>query len=284
MSKKITLSLIITLVLTLLVSGIAFADDGDTGPEHRGGRRAYGEVVSVEEEAFTVQNPKGEEVTFSVDENTRFRAPNEEEVTFADLEIGQKVAVIAGKDSLAKLVLLLPDDFEPGGRFGVRKRGEITAVDVDAGTFSLQTQNGEELTFTVDENTRYKGQLSSLDEMQVGWSAGVAAKEQEDGTLLATLVLAGERPEIVKARGEVTSVDAEAGTFTLTTQDGQTLTFTVGDNTRYKGQLESLDEMQVGWSAGVAAKEQEDGNLLAVFVIAGDRTAQHPPAQNPHTP
>lgn len=284
MSKKITLSLLITLVLTLLVSGIALADDEDSMAEQRGGRRSYGEVVSVDEETFTVQNPKGEEITFSVDENTRFRAPGEEEVTFADLEMGQKVVVVASKDSLAKVVLLLPDDFEPGDRFSVRKRGEITAVDIDAGTFSLQTPNGEKVTFSVNENTRFKGQLESLDEMQVGWNAGVAAKEQEGGTPLATFVLAGERPEITKARGEVASVDAENGTFTLATHDGQTLTFTVDENTRYWGQLESLGEMQVGWKAGVAAKEQEDESLLAILVIAGDRSGHQPTTQNPNTP
>ncbi len=193
MSKKITLSIIVALVLTLLVSGIAFANEENPNSEHKRGRRAYGEVVSVGDETFTVQNPKGDEITFSIDANTNFRSPGEDEVTFADLEVGKKVAVAAGEDSVAKLVILLPDDFQPGDRFNVRKRGEITSVDVDAGTFSLQTPNGEELTFTVGENTIYKGQLESLDEMQVGWEAGVAAKEQEDGTLLVALVIAGNR-------------------------------------------------------------------------------------------
>ena len=287
MSKKITLSTIIALIIALLVSGAVFAAEGNPEPELKGARRAYGEVVSVRDGQFTVQNQKGKEITFSVDENTRFRVPNEEETaTFADLEIGQKVAVVAGpsEDAAAKLVILLPDDFQPKGRFAVRKCGEITAVDVDAETFALQTPSGEELTFTVDENTRYKGQLTNLDEMQVGWSAGVAAKEQEDGTLLATIIIAGKRPEITKARGEVASVNAGAGTFTITTKDGESLTFTVDENTRYKGQLTNLDEMQVGWSAGVAAKVQEDGTLLAAVVIAGDRSAQHSPVQNPHTP
>ena len=274
MSKKITLSLIVGLILTLLVSGIAFANEENPNSEHGGrGRLAYGEVVSVGDATFTLQNLKGEEVTFSVDADTKFRAQGEEAISFANVEIGKKVAVTANKDSVAKLVILLPDDFQPGERFSVRKRGEIATVDAEAGTFSLLTPNGEELTFTVDEDTHYKGQLTSLDEMQTGWNAGVAAKEQEDGTLLATFIIAGERqerPEIVKARGTVASVDAGAGTFTITTQDGESLTFTVDESTRYKGQLTSLDEMQTGWNAGVAAKEQEDGTLLALIVIAGD--------------
>jgi len=46
--------------------------------------------------------------------------------------------------------------------------------------------------------------------------------------------------------------------------------------------------MQVGWEAGVAAKEREDSSLLAMLVIAGEHpeqgAGQHPPVQNPHTP
>ena len=60
----------------------------------------------------------------------------------------------------------------------------------------------------MDEKTRYQGQLSSLEEMQVGWQAGVAAKEGEDGKLTAVLVIAGIRPETIRAEGIIVGVDA----------------------------------------------------------------------------
>ncbi len=57
MSKKITLSLIVCLVLALLVSGIAFANEENPNSKHGGrGRRAYGEVISVGDATFTMQN------------------------------------------------------------------------------------------------------------------------------------------------------------------------------------------------------------------------------------
>jgi len=76
----------------------------------------------------------------------------------------------------------------------IRVRGRVTAVDAAAGKFRLETPDGETVTFFVDENTRYRGQLESLDDMQEGWLAGVGAVER-DGKLWARLVIAGERPE-----------------------------------------------------------------------------------------
>ena len=60
------------------------------------------------------------------------------------------------------LVVRVPADFDPQAEhLGRRARGEVTAVDAAAGTLSLRTPAGEELTFATDAGTRYLGSIAS---------------------------------------------------------------------------------------------------------------------------
>ena len=81
-----------------------------------------------------------------------------------------------------------------------------------------------------------------------------------NGTVLAA---EGDHPELLKARGEVIAVDPAAGKFRIEKNDGNVMTFFVNEETTFRG-LEGLGEMQVGWKAGITAREEEDGKLWAV--------------------
>ena len=98
----------------------------------------------------------------------------------------------------------------------VKARGEVIAVDPDAGKFRIETPEGEIHTFFVNERTRFRG-MESLAEMQVGWKAGAAAREA-DGKLWAILVIGGEKVDLQKARGRVTDVNTSAGKFAIQTE------------------------------------------------------------------
>jgi len=121
----------------------------------------------------------------------------------------------------------------------------------------------------VDEKTRYQGQLSSLKEMQDGWQGGVTAKEGDDGKPIAVLVIAGIRPETIRAEGIIVGVDAAAGKFRLEKGDGTILIFFVNENTSYKGQVEGIRDLEKGMRAGVGGYEDQEGNLIARAVVAG---------------
>ncbi len=268
MFKKIVLSLMAALLITVAISGTAFASEEDPG----GFVRARGEVIDINLAAgkFQLEKSDGTVMTFFVDENTRFRGRVE---SLEDLQVGWKAGVAAhegnGEGEGGKLLAVLVIAGDPAEL--IRVRGEITRVDPGAGTYQLQKPDGTEMTFLVNENTRYGGQIKSLDDLQVGWKAAVAARETSEGSLMTLGLIAGDAPELVKAKGVVTAVDAGAGQFEIEKADGITARYFVNDKTRYQGQLSSLDEMQVGWQAGVAAKVDEDGNLMAVLVIAGTR-------------
>ena len=137
----------------------------------------------------------------------------------------------------------------------VKARGEVIAVDPSAGKFRIEKSDGTILTFFVNEDTNFRG-LESLDEMQVGWKAGVAAREDEAGKLWAVLVIAGDKTDILQARGKVVDVNISAGKFSIETPDGTEMRFFVDEKTRYGGQISSLDELEVGTGTGVAYTEQ----------------------------
>lgn len=261
MFKKVLLPLIAAIVLAVSMSGTALA------AEENGGElvKARGEVIAVDPAAgkFRIQTHEGEVFTFFVNENTTFRGLD----SLAEMQVGWKAGAAAREeDGKLWAVLVIA-----GEKVDLLKaRGKVTDVNTSAGKFAIETASGEELRFFVDENTRYGGQISSLDELEEGMGAGVVYKEHSEGKWIAVGLVAGYAPDLIKVRGEVTAVDAARGKFEILTEDGESMRFFVDEKTRYQGQLTSLEEMQVGWKAGVAAREVDD-QLIAVLVIAGTR-------------
>ena len=263
MLKKALLALFTAALIAVSFTGAVYAAD----EEPAGAVQARGEVIAVDPGAgkFRIEDRDGQEWTFFVDENTHFRG---KAISLDELQVGWKVGVRAREVENGKLQAVLvisgdPEDF-------IQFRGLVTDVNTAAGKFSIEKPDGEKLTIFVDEKTRYGGQISSLEDLQEGWHAAGAARGDNPGKLVAVGLVAGDAPELVKANGEVTAVDTGAGKFEIETNDGRTLRFFVDEKTRFQGQLSSLDEMQAGWKAGVAARE-EDGTLWAVLVIAGTR-------------
>jgi hypothetical protein len=264
MFRKVFFVLMAAVMLTVSFSGTAFAAETDNGNLIK----ARGEVIAVDPVAgkFRIEKSDGEVITFFVDENTRYRGLE----NLAEMQVGWKAGV-AAKEEGGKLwaVLVIAGeqiDYQ-------RARGKVIDVNTSAGKFAIQTPSGEELRFFVDEKTRYGGQISGLEDLEEGMSAGVIYKEQSEGKWIAVGLIAGYADDLVKARGEVTAVDTENMKFEILTADGERMRFFVDENTRFQGQLSSLDEMQVGWQAGVAAKDK-DGKLTAVMVVAGIRPEQ----------
>jgi len=258
----------------MLISGVVLAAE-DT-PQVRG-QRIYGEIVAIADEGFTVQNQNGEQFTYLVDENTSFRSSEIEEPGIADLQVGAKVAVFApGKvdeNPTARLVILLPGEFDPSQWAEVRTRGKTMQVDLDANSFVVQTNSGEEQTLIVDETTRFFGQLSGLSDLQIGWEVAVGGVETDDGGLLARLVIAADVQNTKVHAGTITEVIPAAGTFTLQTRQGEEWTIAVDENTNYNsraGEIEALDDLAPDMAAMVFGSPQEGGVFLATRVIAGD--------------
>jgi len=263
MFKKVVLPLIAAILLAATFSGTALAAEGD----HPELLKARGEVIAVDPTAgkFRIESNDGTVMTFFVNDETNFRGFE----SLDEMQVGWRAAVTAreGEDEKLWVILVIAGDTSDIGN----TRGKVTDVNPSAGKFSIETPDGVEMRFFVDEKTRYGGQISSLDELEVGMGAGVAYSEHSEGKLIAIGLIAGSAPDLIKAKGEVTAVDTDLGKFEIVTADGTRTRFFVDEKTRYQGQLSSLEDMEVGWQAGVAAKEGEDGTLTAVLVIAGIR-------------
>ena len=274
MSKKLFVPFVLAILASLIFSSVALAQEAQPLQRPHGGRRGVGQVIDVGDNQFTVESREGVERVLLVDEKTRFHGVDGEERSFDDLETGQWVAGIVGYNDdhelVARLVIFLPDDFDPSQRLGRRAGGRITGVNVSESSFTLHTRSGEDLIFQVNENTHYRGAVEGLSDLQEGMVAAVGVLEQDDGTLLAVVMMA--RFPLVKHAGTVTSVDVSANTFGLNTRSGDDLTFSVDENTRFRsrdGSVQGLEDLQLDMVALVSAKKEANGSFKAVVVGAG---------------
>ncbi len=274
MTRKLFIPLTIAVLFAILMSGVALASDD--APQGRG-QNIYGEVIAIADDSFTIKNQNGDLFTYFVDAATNYRSFEVEEPGFTDLAIGGKIAVIAPGSAeeypTARLVILLPDDFDPSQWVGVRGRGDVIAIDHAANTFVIQTNSGEEQTYSVDDTTRFFGQLSSLDELQIGTSVGVGGVETDDGGSLARLVIGLEVQNVTLHAGTISEVNPTDGTFTLGTRQGEAWTIAVDENTNFNsraGEIESVDDLLPDMVAMVYGNSQDDGIFLAARVVAGN--------------
>jgi hypothetical protein len=152
------------------------------------------------------------------------------------------------------------------------------------------SREGEEFELSTNERTKFHsrdGSVQDIHDLKTGMFAMVGAVRQDDGQLLALVVGVGnpeDRPKLdVTALGTV--VDKGGNSFTIEKRNGEQISFSVGDETHYKG-IGGFGDLQAGMMAAVGAKESSDG-LQAVFVGARnpedrpDRGSQDNPQDRP---
>lgn len=275
MITKTVLPFSLALICLLFFSGVVLAANelpqGNSQAE-------YGVVVALGTGSITVQNPQGAENIFIVDENTQYRAAHLDEPGIDDLQEGSKVAVFSrtanGDAGIARLIVVLPDDFEPGQWASIRARGEITHVDGGVNSFVVQTQSGEEMVFFTDDQTRYYGQVSGYDDLVVGLNVAVGGTEDGDGGLIAKLIGAADSDNTSRRVGTIGEVLPAAGTFTLITRQNEELVIAVDENTRYRSrddQIQELVDLAPDMVAVVVGVLQEDGVIMSSQVAVANK-------------
>lgn len=283
MFKKFTIAFGLVTLLTLSASSLALAQD-EPPPQPGGfgrgfptrGQRLLGEITSLGEGEIHLRTLRGEERLVRVNAATQYRDKGKNALEFADLKEGRWVGIIGprgGDAFVAKLVLLLPEDFDPSTLEGRKMGGKVLSVNAVASSLTLETRKGETVTLAVDAATKFDGDAQSLAELEPGMLAGVVAEESEEGALLAKRI--ASRWPIEKHAGTVKSVDTQAGTFTLATRQGDELVYTVEETTRFRskdGQVSGLEDLQAGILAVVTARSV-GGKRVAALVLAGDKAA-----------
>jgi preprotein translocase subunit YajC len=280
MNKKIWLPVFAALLLALAAGAWMYADAAAQEGRFPLARQrklpgALGQVTAISAGQFTIQTRAGEERTISFDDTTRFIDPQKQPLSADDLQTGGWVAVAiarqGGEPPLARLVVILPEDFDPANMAGLR--GRVVGVDVAGDAFTLEDKNGQATTAKVNADTQYRGQVTALADLQVGMLAQAATEEQANGDLLAKTLRAGY--PLVKHAGEVVRVDLAAGQFVLkTARTDQELTITVDAETRFRSKddtVQELADLQTGMVVVVSAEKQGEDALLARLVAAGNK-------------
>lgn len=198
--KKILVVGLVALILTATVASAALAASGiempaildGPGDGPGGGRRGgglRGEITAIGTDEFTLQPLDGDEITIAVDDETRYVGDLS---SFTDLEVGMEVGVALPRDgedqALAKAVV-------SGAQLdAARARGEVT--DVNSDSLTIETRDGESLTFEVTADTEFHSRddsVQSLSDISVGDFAMVIY--EEDGSNLVALVIGSGTPQ-----------------------------------------------------------------------------------------
>jgi hypothetical protein len=174
---------------------------------------------------------------------------------------------------------------EQGPEERVRLRGQISSINLNSQMFTLTTGDDDEVRVQVSESTQFRspgGQIQGIEDLEVGMGTLVAGIQHGQGLVEAAWVAAAnldeERPEIRRVQGEITRIDLGAQTFTLTTAEGQAVSFQTSERTRFKGpqsSIQGLEDLEVGMRAMVGAIDIE-GELPLALVVVAARTEDIP--------
>ena len=194
MFKKLTSIIPGVLMVSLMFTGLAWADEGaPTGadnPEHRPHRRGGGgEITALGADHFTLTGPRGNTRTFYVEAVTEFLGEDVQPLTFADLEIGQRAVVAAAREDGDNLIAIWVRVFPP--RTDYRGFGAVESVDAAEQAFSFTNRRGRAWEFYVDENTEYSdrdGSTYTFEDLQAGDKVFVKAERRADGKWWATRI------------------------------------------------------------------------------------------------
>ena len=170
--------------------------------------------------------------------------------------------------------------------------GKVTAV-TDQG-FSIQTRQGKEISFEVDENTQYRNkerEEMSFDDIKIdGWIA-VAVPRWAFDKMTARLVILlpqdfdpTQLPE--RFLGEFVEINKNGNEFRLKTrQEGEEITFSVTAETHFRSKgntILGLGDIEPGMVGAVVAKTFQTGEQPnAVVIAAGERGADRISAWKP---
>jgi hypothetical protein len=277
MTRKIIFAISITMLAVFGLSGAVAAEDLSVQESDGRGSVTVGQVFQIQEESFSIEKQDGEQLKVLVSDRTRFRSREEQsEASYSDLSVGRWVAVGGAMDDgeiTAIMVVLLPEDFEPGNIPVQKTAGEVAQIILGQDTFSITTRDGEEFSFLVNDNTQFRNELESLQDLEKGMRVLVLAVEQEDGSLLARVVAKAEnlrRTDSQKAAGLLDEFDGNSLTIQL--RGGATQSFTVTGETAFRspdGSAESLSDLETGHILAVVYQGEADGSLTALIVIAG---------------
>ncbi len=279
MFKKSLLAITTALLFVTLFVGFASANEGidPQVKEKRAVKSLVGKIIDIGDREFTIDTRRGE-LNLLVTEDTVFKNREGDDLSFSDLEVGGYVTGRFAKNDegqlIAKVVILLPDEFDPNEIDIVRLHGKVEKINLGQNNFDLLTRAGDLLTIQVNDRTKFMGSVGSLKDLEKGMQLTVAATRGEDGNILAKVVIGGRhdgRPKVRKALGEVTSISGSE--LSILNREGKTLSFEINAETKFvsrDGSITQASDIEVGQKVYVVFVPSEDGNNIAKVIGGGE--------------
>ena len=278
MFTKWTRIILVAAALTLGVVGVAYAE-GDA-PDKK--TRVAGVILNVDfpGNTFAVRTLSGTDVHVHVTGNTEYRSRDGSIQEFEDLLVDLHTIVVGrergdGTINASVVFVATPEELPDI----MRLQGEVSGV--GDGYFTLLTEDGRSLTINVIDRTRFRsrnGEVTTLSDLEPGMVAIVAAVDTEDNGIVALVVAAGTptgdiRDRIFRTTGEITGVVPGQETFTVLSNEGESITFVTGERTNFRsrdGSVTGIHDLKRGMLAMVGAIKMEDGTNQALVVLAGN--------------
>jgi len=214
-----------------------------------------GTVTAVSEDHIRVETAQERSATLLIDDATRFWVPGEPPTSTLTLEVGDPVLALGAprqaegeeRTLAARIVVLVSDEDLP------RVTVEGTAIAITRQIIVVDGRRGE-WAITVPPRARIwsaAGRVSSLADIRPGTHVLALGQPNDRGQWFAGLVFVlGPHPLAGHSlRGEVLSVDIEAGTLHLRTERRGQITVLTSEKTRYRIPETSepgLADIQVG--------------------------------------
>lgn len=270
--------ILVTAALTLGLAGVAYAE-GDAPDSNI---RIAGVILSVDfpGNTFAVRTLSGTDVHVHVTGNTEYRSRDGSIQAFEDLVVDMRT-IVAGQergDGTINASVVFPATPEELPEL-MRLKGEVG--DVGDRFFTLLTEDGRSLIINVIDRTRFRsgnGEVNTLGDLNPGMAALVSAAKTEDNGIVALVVAAGTpggdfRDRIFRTTGEITGVVPGQETFTVQSNEGESIAFVTGEWTKFRsrdGSVTGIHDLKRGMFTMVRAIKMEDGTNLALVVLVGN--------------
>ena len=182
---KVAIAGILLAVLAFGGNEVALAQ-GETPPptvgRPAGTRWGGGEITALGASSFTIHPPRGADKVVGVNEQTRYFDGDGQAITFADLQVGDRVmgAVKAAEDGTLTAAIVI--DF--GVRTEYRGAGVVSGVDADEQSFVFVNRRSRVWEFYTDSATVYTsrgGGTPTFAAIKVGTGLFVHAEKRADG-------------------------------------------------------------------------------------------------------
>ena len=147
--------LAVLLIMAFGLLGTALAASQPQASQAKQG--LFGTVSAKAQDSFTLDPAQGNSVTLKVTADTKYQVPGKAAVSFADISVGARVAVLAqvsGSSGTALSVMSLPSEPQ-------KEHRTLTVIDISGKTVTAEDAQGNKITVTLNQepSADLKGQI-----------------------------------------------------------------------------------------------------------------------------